>query len=243
MCPLSWLGVVRLSPPLKTWEVEGSCDLNSLIYWESKKILHGKYLCYAGMSGGFGVAMPGQAKGAPSQVALIAKAWWQLPGEGAKRDKSYTGVPPKPRQRAAIDPAMLSTSSLTQLSGFCFALGVKLLGWQGTSLPAPWLRFPVWAERLLRVCSHSGVWWRQVHSGTLKSSDEKRWRKDRGLLIVVENICQSHVRSCWLNFCCLLCLGEGSDSTETMRVGLSFSWKSVLQAENLQVYSSSISRL
>lgn len=85
----SQLGIVQLSPPLlKTRDIEGLCDLNSLIYWESMKMLHGKYLCYAGISGGFGVAMPGQAEGAPNRVAPIAKAWWQLPGEGAKRDKS-----------------------------------------------------------------------------------------------------------------------------------------------------------
>lgn len=120
---------MRLSPLLKTWDIEGLCDLDSLIYWESMKMLHGKYLCYAATSRGFGMAMPGQAEGAPNRVAPIAKAWWQLPGEGAKKDKSRVKgpfVPPKPWQQAAVDPAMLSTSSLSQLGGFCFALCVKL---------------------------------------------------------------------------------------------------------------------
>ena len=158
------------------------CDLNSLIYWESVQVLCGKYLCDAGISGGFGAAIPGQAEGAPSQAALVTKAWWHLPGEGAKRDKSrvkcpFAGVPPKPWQRAAIDLAMVSTSSLTQLGGFCFALCIKLLVWQGTGLPATCLGFPIWAERLMYVCSRSGVQWRQVHSSTLKSSDEKLCRR------------------------------------------------------------------
>lgn len=183
--PSQLAGNVRLSsppPPLKTWEMEGSRDLNSLIYWESKKVLGGKYLCDADISGGFGAAMPGQAEGTPSRAALVAKTWWQLPGEGAERDKSrvncpFAGVAPKPRQRAAMYPAMLSTSSLTQLRGFYFAPCVKFLVWRGTGLPAPCLGFPIWAERLIRVCSRSGAWQRQVHSSALKSSDEKRWRR------------------------------------------------------------------
>lgn len=44
--------MVRPSPPpLKTWESEGSCDLNSIISLESVKMLHGKYLCDVGISG------------------------------------------------------------------------------------------------------------------------------------------------------------------------------------------------
>lgn len=191
MRPLSWLGVVQLSPPpLKTWEIEGSCDLNSLIYWEGMKVLHGKYLCDAGISRGFRAAVPDQAEGAPSWAALIAKAWWQVPGEGAKREKSevkcpFSDVSPKPQQWAVIEPAMLSTSSLTQLGGFCFALCVKLLVWQGTGLPALCLSFPIWAEGLIGVCSCSGVWWRQVHSGTLKSSDAKRWRRTEAYYLLL----------------------------------------------------------
>lgn len=130
----------------------------------------------------FRAAVPGQTEGAPSRAALIAKAWWQLPGEGAKRDKSrvecpFSDVSPKPLQRVVTDLVMLSTSSFLQPGGFCFALCVKLLVWQGTDLPALCLSFPIWAERLIRACSCSGVRWKQVHPNTLKSSDEKHWRR------------------------------------------------------------------
>lgn len=70
MCPLSWLVIVQLSPPpLKTWEIKGSCNPNSLIYCESMKVLHGKYLCDAGISGGFGAQL-----GCPHCQSLVAAA-------------------------------------------------------------------------------------------------------------------------------------------------------------------------
>lgn len=150
------------------WEMKGSCDLSSLIYRESMKVLHGRYLCGAGISGGLDVVVPGLAEGASSRAALISKAWWQLPGEGEEREKArvkcpFVDVPPKLQQRAAVDPAMLSTGSLTQLSDFCFALCVNLLEWQGTGLSALCLGFLVWVEGLISIYSRSAVWWRQVH--------------------------------------------------------------------------------
>lgn len=81
------------SPPLKTCEIEGSCDLKSLFYWESMKLLHGKYLCDVGISEGFGAAISGEAESVPSKAALVAKAWWQLPGEGTRRNKSRVKMP------------------------------------------------------------------------------------------------------------------------------------------------------
>lgn len=65
---------------------EGLCDPNSLVYWERMEVLCGEHLCDVGFSGGFGAAVPGQAEGAPGHAAFLAN-WWQLPGEGAKRDK------------------------------------------------------------------------------------------------------------------------------------------------------------
>lgn len=71
---MSWNSATVSSFP--TWEIEGSCDLNSLIYWEGMKVLRGKYLCDAGISGGSGVAVPGQATqpGCPPCQSLVVGA-------------------------------------------------------------------------------------------------------------------------------------------------------------------------
>lgn len=167
--------MVQLSPPppppLKAWESEGSRGLNSIIFRESLKVLHGKCL--------YGVDVSGwlyhQAEGGHSCV----KAWWQLHGEEPKNGESQSEVPLCwcTSQIPAMCLVMLSTNSLTQLGRLFFCSVCKPFCVAGTGPSALCLSFPIWAEGLVWVCFCSGVQWRAVQSSTLKSSDEKHQRR------------------------------------------------------------------
>lgn len=125
---------------------------------------------------GLRVAVPGQAERGPS----CAKAWWQLSREEPKKERSrvkYSFGCPSQIPAASSNVFSNAQHKSPSLGSFCFALRVNLLVWARDRSPAPCLSFPIWAEGLVWVCFCSGVQWRQVQSSTLKSSDEKRWRR------------------------------------------------------------------
>lgn len=105
---------------------------------------------------------------------------WQLPREEPKKERSrvkYSFGCPSQIPAASSNVFSNAQHKSPSLGSFCFALRVNLLVWARDRSPAPCLSFPIWAEGLVWVCFCSGVQWRQVQSSTLKSSDEKRWRR------------------------------------------------------------------
>lgn len=141
-------------------------------------MLHGKYLCSVGISGWLclarlkvdpAVPKPGgscQDNTKEGQSQSEVPLWVSLPNPSSKQQCVQQCV-----QRCS---AQIPSPSL---GSFCFGLCVNLHVWLRTGPPAPCLSFPIWAEGLVWVCFCSGVQWRQVQSSTLKSSDEKHWRR------------------------------------------------------------------
>jgi len=101
--------------------MEGSCDLNSLIYWEGMTVLHGKYLCDAGISRGFGAAGLGQA-GLPS----LPKPGGSCQGkeqQGTSQERSAPSLTSFHTPAAGSDRlGDVQQKFPHQLGGFCSAL-------------------------------------------------------------------------------------------------------------------------